>query len=215
MSSFPYRWYYRPTQTPIEAIHTSFVQRLMFEEMNTLARTDNIFHPLMNQVLQEAPLHQPEDVIVPIEEAPAIVAHPVVMLAVDLDDEIAPELLVPAVHPDQYHPGEASGDEEEELKEDPEEEEMEGWGPEHVVHPYPKWNADDDDADNEQEPTDEEDLAEDDEFDMYLDLVPPEEEDGPHDSDMGEIAFESDMDNQTRMTTYYRTSMACFQVNLV
>ena len=42
---------------------------------------------------------------------------------------------------------------------------------------------------------DEEHLAEDNEFDMYLDLVPQEEEDGPYDSDMGEITSESVVDD--------------------
>ena len=113
-----------PHRLQVEAIHTSFAQRLTFEEVHRLARTDSIFHPLMNQVLQEAPLHQPEDVIIPIAKAPAIVAPPAIVPTVDSDDEIAPELLVPTVHPDWYHPGEASGDEEEDPEEDPEEEEI-------------------------------------------------------------------------------------------
>ena len=61
-----------------------------------------------------------------------------------------------------------------------------------MVHPHPEWNMEDEDADDEQEPMDEE---EDDKFNMYLDLVPPEEEDGPHDSNMGEITSESDMED--------------------
>ena len=100
----------------------------------------------MNQVLQEAPLHQSEDVIVPIEEALEGVAPPTVVPTVDSNDEIAPELLVPTVHPYWYHPREASGDEEEDPEEVPEE--IEGWGPEHVVHPNPEWNIEDDDADD-------------------------------------------------------------------
>ena len=72
----------------------------MFEKMNMFARMDSTFHPLMNQVLQEAPLHQPEDVIIPIEEAHAVVAPLVVVPTMDSDDEIASKLLVPAVHPD-------------------------------------------------------------------------------------------------------------------
>ena len=48
-----------------------------------------------------------------------------------------------------------------------------------------------------------EDLADDDEH-MYLDWVPLEEEDGPRDSDIGEITSETDMDDLARITTYYR-----------
>ena len=92
----------------------------------------------MNQVLLEAPLHQLEDVTVPIEEAPANVASLEVVPAVDSDDEIALKLLVLAIHPNWYHLGEDSGDKEEDSEEDPEEEEMEGWVPKHVVHPHPK-----------------------------------------------------------------------------
>ena len=47
-----------PHGLQVEAMHTSFTQRLMYEEMNRLARTDSTFHPLINQVLQEAYLHQ-------------------------------------------------------------------------------------------------------------------------------------------------------------
>ena len=90
-----------PHRLQVEAIHTSFTQRLMYEEMNSLARTDSTFHSLINQVLQEAllhPIHQADVVLVLIEDAPTVVIPPVVVPAADLDDEIAPKHLVPIVY---------------------------------------------------------------------------------------------------------------------
>ena len=46
-----------------------------------------------------------------------------------------------------------------------------------------------------------EDLVEEDEHDMYLNQVPLEEEDRPRNSNIGEITFESNMDDQARITT--------------
>ena len=98
------------------------------------------------------------------------------------------------VHLDWYHPREASDDEEEDPEEDPKEDlveeepqrEMGGWGPEHGVHPYPEWNDEEDDADDQaQAMVNDEDIADDEEHDTYLDWVPLEEEDRPRDSDMG------------------------------
>ena len=96
----------------------------MYEEINQLARIDSTFHLLVNQVLLKAPLHpvhQADVILVPIEDALAVVAPLAIVLAADSDDEIALELLVLVIHQNWYHLREASNDEEEDLEEDPEE----------------------------------------------------------------------------------------------
>ena len=61
----------------------------MYDEMNRLARIDRTFHPLVNQVLQKAPLHPALPVTTPIEDPLTVVAPPVVVPVVDSDDEVA------------------------------------------------------------------------------------------------------------------------------